>query len=469
MQRLALVVVSLVGIVGCYQANPESCELPGRAGIAPCPPDAAPPDPSCKNDDGCVLTPDSPVCKIAGGVGSCVQCTFDKHDKCRDTSPLCGTDNRCTGCKKHADCDSNVCEPDGSCAMESEVAYVDGDTGTDQMICSKTMPCTQIEKAAMTMRPIVKVVGTVKQSARLDKSVTILADPNAAIALPLGDNGVPLEIRGNPNVTIKIYDLQITNSGNTNPAQGSLTLSEMANLELNRVSFLNNLGNAVAVTGGHLTCDQCSVLNNGMRGFDVTGGRITVTRSTIIDNNSSGFSVQNKGDFEIVGNIIFHNGDMNSVAAGGINIIADAQGPGDPPNRIEFNTLSENVAASASAQAIQCGVVTPMVARNNIVWGNGLDLATALQVTGNANCTFAFSDIGPIGTVPAGSNMTDYPQFQDPPPPGKLLHLMSTSPVRGKADPSSDLNGLAKLDIDGDPRVSRGAGMGADMGADQTP
>lgn len=149
------------------------------------------------------MTPDSPVCKITDGLGSCVQCTLDKHDRCKNPLPICGTDNKCIGCKVHGDCGSNVCNPDGSCAMESDVAYVDGDMGTDQMTCSKMMPCTQIDKAVMTKRPIVKIAGTVKQSARLDKSVTILAEPGAALALPVGDNGVPLEIHGNSNVTIR--------------------------------------------------------------------------------------------------------------------------------------------------------------------------------------------------------------------------------------------------------------------------
>lgn len=468
MQRLALVVVSLVVIVGCHQDNPESCELPGNAGIAPCPPDAAPPDPSCKNDDGCAVTPDLPVCKITDGVGSCVQCATDKHDKCRDTSPICGTDNKCTGCKVHAECGSNVCKPDGSCAMESEVAYVDGDTGTDQPACSRILPCTQIEKAVMTMRTIVKVAGTVKQSARLNKSVTLLAEPGAAIVLPSSDNGVPLEIRGNSNVTIKIYDLQISNSTNTNSSEGSVTLSEMANLELNHVTLRDNMGNAAFVTGGHLTCNECTVSNNGLRGFHVSGGRITITRSTISDNTAGGIRAQDDSSFEIVGNILSHNGDTGRVSAGGIHVVVNPPGAGLPPNRIEFNTLSTNLSGDP-AQAIQCSVVTALVTRNNIVWGNGSDPATALQVAANDMCSYAFSDIGPIGIGTTNSNMSEYPQFQDPPPVGKLLHLMPTSTVRGKADPSSDLNGLAKLDFDGEPRVSRGAGMGADMGADQTP
>lgn len=205
----------------------------------------------------------------------------------------------------------------------------------------------------------------------------------------------------------------------------------MANLELHHVTLRDNMGNAAFVTGGHLTCDECTVANNGLRGFHVTGGRITVTRSTINDNKNGGIRVQDDSSFEIVGNILSHNGDTTKVCAGGIHVVVNAPGAGVPPDRLEFNTLSTNLAGDP-AQAIQCSVVTTLVARNNVVWGNGADPATATQLGFNGNCSFAFSDIGPMGIGTTDSNMSVDPQFQDPPVAGKLLRLMGTSPYAAR-------------------------------------
>jgi hypothetical protein len=193
MQRLALVAVPLIvavltiALVGCREFNPQSCENSANAETPPCgmPPDGPPPiDSSCKDDSGCSATPDQPVCSLAGDKGVCVQCTPDKRAKCTTTMPIC-TNNKCAPCTRHSDCvESNVCKPDGSCALEAEVAYVDGG-GTDQMMCSKMTPCTKIERAVMTGRPIVKVSGTVTERTTLDnKNALILAErsPSRSVA-----------------------------------------------------------------------------------------------------------------------------------------------------------------------------------------------------------------------------------------------------------------------------------------------
>src|SRR5690349_18070616 len=152
MQRLALVVVSLIVLGGCHQDNPASCELPSNAGNGVCPGidapiDTPPPPPECMMNSQCT-DPGKAVCDTALNGGTCVQCTAMTATACTDKTPACINDV-CAPCARHADCVvSNVCMPDGTCANASDVAYLDGG-GNDQMMCTKAMPCTKIDKAAM--------------------------------------------------------------------------------------------------------------------------------------------------------------------------------------------------------------------------------------------------------------------------------------------------------------------------------
>src|SRR5690348_10139002 len=109
MQRLALVVVSMVVVGGCHQDNPESCELPSNAGNGVCPGidaaiDAPPPPPECMMNTECkAKNPNKGVCDTALSGGTCVQCTATSAMACSDMTPIC-TNNVCVPCLHHADC-----------------------------------------------------------------------------------------------------------------------------------------------------------------------------------------------------------------------------------------------------------------------------------------------------------------------------------------------------------------------------
>ena len=458
MQRVALVVVPLVLLVGCRERNDQFCDNDANQSLEVCGgmiPDGPPIDVSCKADDGCTANPDQPVCKITGNTGVCVECTPEKRMKCPTMKPIC-TNDRCAPCTRHSDCtESNVCKPDGSCALETEVAYVDG-AGADQMICSKMEPCTKIEKAAMTGR-IVKVSGTVSDPTVLNnRNPLILADPGAKLSPSM--DAVALEIRGNSQV--EIYDLEISHTGGA--SREGITIADTADLRLTRVSLVNNNADGARVTGGKLTCTRCTITQNAVAGINAAGSSnqpvvITISQSTIANNVGGGIQIGLFTSFQIVGNVIFHNG-ASATFSGGINA---PQVTASSTNRIDFNSISRN--ESASAPGISCTVTAQFTGRYNIIWDNGTPPIYSDQVNSGVNsCDHTFSNIGPLPATFGTNNKNTDPGFMDE--NNGNLHLRQSDPQLTVTPSSNELTGLAARDIDDQPRAAT-----TDMGADHVP
>jgi hypothetical protein len=349
--------------------------------------------------------------------------------------------------------ESTVCMPDGTCALSSDVAYVDGSIGIDNSPCTKDLPCTRIDKAA-TAKQIVKIAGTVTNRCSLTTgSVKILAEPGAK--LEPSDNGIAFEIKGDSK--IEVYDLQISNA-KQNGSSG-VVLADTADLSLTRVTVRDNPGNGISTTStGQLTCTRCLLASNGLRGIDASMGTIVITQSTIAENTSGGIQVRGPGAFHIVNNFVFHNGQSaGKAAASGISIQVDAQQAGAAANELDFNSISHNTAQEVE-QGVQCNSGTPLIASNNIIWGNG-STTKLVQVNNGSGCNYRFSDIGQIPVVDV-SDINVNPAFQDE--GAGNLHLTKDSMVRGKADPGLVPSGMAAQDIDGEARSAP-----ADMGADQ--
>src|SRR3954469_24351168 len=210
MSRLAFLMVLSAAFAGCDSLksdNPESCDIASNVGHPGCP--DAPPGIGGPCHDNTTCTLDGfPICDTAKGGGTCVACTAADSHQCTGTTPICSSEEQCARCTKHNDCaESNVCLSDGSCALSTMVAYVDGDHGVDNAICDKAHPCTRIEKAA-AVASIVKVTGTVTGRCTLgSETVRIFADPFAKLVSMESGDAATLEVRGNANV--EIHDLQI--------------------------------------------------------------------------------------------------------------------------------------------------------------------------------------------------------------------------------------------------------------------
>jgi hypothetical protein len=381
----------------------------------------------CTSDEQCAPK----VCDLTGSK-ACVQCTAEKPGACTATTPVCGTNDACRACAAHAECSSNVCVNDGSCAAETDVAYVaPGGSGT----CGKADPCGTLDAALQTGRPYVKfATGLVKdnKTTTIDgKTVTILADPGAK--LDRDGDGAILIVQSSSSTTttnVRIFDLEITGATGVPGGDG--------------VRLVANGGTpALALT--HVTVDG----NQGV-GVVATGGVLNVSRSTFAQNNGGGVSESN-GTFVVVGNIFFGNGGIGS-SVGGIAISTTPSST----NRLEFNSFNQNTTQATIGPAIHC-VVGSFAARNNIMSDNGT-LSQPDQFGGS--CTHTYSIARPGMMLPGVTNSASDPLFADPSKGD--LHITSSSPARRGADPNSDLGGIAARDVDGTSRASP-----ADIGAYQ--
>lgn len=375
--------------------------------------------PLCTSDQQCAPN----VCDLVG-THTCVQCTTANPAACVSTSPVCGADNTCRACTAHSECSSNACLPDGSCAATDAVAYVAaGKSGT----CDIADPCGTLAAAIQTGRPYVKfAAGTVKdtKATTIDsKTVTILADAGAA--LDRDGDGPILVIQSSSATTptaVEIFDLEITGATGTPTSANAIQLTPTVG--------------SPSLNLTHVTIDN----NQGM-GVQASGGMLTVSRSVFALNNGGAIQETN-GVFVIVGNKFYGNGSINSTT-GGITILTAA----NPTNRLDFNTFALNTTQAGTGPGIDCRAGA-FVARNNILSNNLTSLPQPDQFSGT--CMHAFSILNP-GTVPSGNSGSD-PLFVDAAKGD--LHLQTTSPARGTADPNSDLTGIAAHDIDGTARTA---------------
>jgi len=401
-------------------------------------------DTTCKSNADC-LAP-TPVCDLAGS-RACVQCVApDETAACTGTTPACAADHTCQACRVHPDCPlSLACMPDGSCAAADQVAYVDPMTGSGT-VCSKGSPCKQVTDALKTARPIVKLTGMIDEPVQItDQTVTLLADPGTQLTRTT--TGVILTINGTSVVTI--VDLAIANGAGATGIGVSLPAGNSASLSLLRASLANNTGGGISVTGGTVTISQSSISDNLANGLTSSGGRITISRSFITGNIRGGLSIS-ESEFDITNCIIANNGGLQT-SIGGVLLSQTNTGT----RRFAFNTVTGNTAADGQVVGVACTVITTaMTLSSNIIYNPVL--GTRTQV-GGANCTWAFSDIGP-DTVTGNNIINADPLFTNP--LKNDFHLQPTSPAKDKAQPDATIS----ADIDGDARPQ---GSGFDIGADE--
>jgi Periplasmic copper-binding protein (NosD) len=402
---------------------------------------------ACTSNEQC-LAPTG-VCDLDGSQ-SCVQCTPSQASACVGAAPVCGSDHACRACSAHSDCASAACLPDGACGSDVNVAYVDpAGTGT---ACSKAAPCKSVDDALKTTRPYVKFSGVTDEAVTVaGKTVTFLADPGAKLTRGAGGAIITVSDTG---TSLNIYDLTISDAPNNANGYGVLvpTGAGAPSVSLTRVTLQNNPGGGISASGGALTVTQSTISGNTGGGISASGGALTVTQSTISGNTGGGISVAN-ASFDITNTFFFGNGGVGATV-GGIAISTTQ----NAANRLEFNSFNRNAAQDTIGAGIQC-VAGTFTARNNVVYLNGT-VSNLLQIAGS--CSHAYSDIGPTGTVTGTNNINVDPMFLNPATGD--LHLSPTSPVRGMADPTTDLTGPAAKDIDGQPRVQP-----SDLGADEIP
>jgi hypothetical protein len=390
--------------------------------------------PNCEHivDDRCVEEPDGGGAPCASTMDCmspsvcdtvsqhCVQCVAEQPGTCGGATPSCGSDHVCHGCIAHADCTSQTCLPDGTCAAEADVAYVDA-RASDTPVCTRAMPCLRIAAALLTGRHYIKLHGTIDEGVTVETgyAVTFLADPGAVLTRSTS-GGPVLLVRGNATA-VAIYDLAIADAVNAATIGIVMPSSSSPSLSLTRTTISNNPGGGISASGGSLA----------------------VTRSIVERNRGGGVTVLQGARFDITNTIFFANGSPGSPT--GAVAIATAAAPG---NRLQFNTFYENISLDGVGAAIDCSA-GDLIAENNVLFTNGT-LSSPAQIGGS--CTHMYSLVQP-GPLPAGDgNLAADPRFAGA--DSGDFHLHSGSPAIRAADPDSLLTGATAHDFDGVTRTS---------------
>lgn len=447
----------------CTVANPHQRKDAGTTTDSTPTGDAKPV--GCKSSTECPAS--TPVCDMTGGI--CVQCTAAEPGICSGAMPYCGADNTCKACSMHSQCASNACLPDGTCSPVNNVAYVDP-TGTG-VSCTKDMPCSSLQLALETRRPVVKMTGTISDNVTISgQNVVMLADPGAKLTRSAA--GALIRVDGSSQVSI--YDLEVTGAQGGHGPDGCaiwMRSGDAATVSLQRVTLSSNdWCGATNETKGTLTIHQSTIRDNGAGLYAMSGGTLRVTESTIRnnrlevaigsagtlyvsrsiirDNHRGGILMGGPTAFTITNNFIVGNGGEQDPRSfiGAIHVGADQS----PNNKIEFNTIVGNTNTNndllnnaSLAGGIACSKNTgPYSANNNLIFGNR-NTSLPDQTT---NCNAGNSYVGPGD--PGFVSPTDY-------------HLSSRTPKDIVDKVSCPGN---SVDIDGDPRP---IGSGCDLGADE--
>ncbi|HEY4175399.1 MAG TPA: choice-of-anchor Q domain-containing protein [Kofleriaceae bacterium] len=380
---------------------------------------------ACEVNQDCT-SPGLNVCTMAG---ACVQCTDTDHDACIGTTPVCDTtSNGCRACVADAECASGVCSDDGSCADESMIAYVaPAGTGTT---CTKAMPCADLDVAEQTLKPHIRVDGTVTELATAEfmtgtrtisgAGATVQVMGSAA-ALKIGNAGTNLTIRG-------------------------LTFTSIAGPALQQPMIM------VTASGPRLELDRVTIAHGQYTAIDSQRNAIIVIHRSVFAFNDGGPALNLvAGQYDVTNSLIVANGAADSAQGGVVlNPLSDGQ-----LHTFSFNTVADNNSARSGGRStgIAC---TGATISNTIATGNMLtncDGDYILWNLGDSTSPHTPHGTGVLQSEPQFASSADLasPMF---------YRLDIGSPAIDAADPAATLPN----DIDGDARPVNGR---SDIGADE--
>lgn len=302
------------------------------------------------NDDvGCKLrSTTTPRCDSSSG--QCVECRkATQADDCTVAAkPTCGSDGRCRACLTHDDCDSLVCNADGTCAPEASVAYVDNAngscTGTHSGV--KRDPYCQLQAAIDNgTKGIVRILGSSASYTRVS-----IGSGSFTVIGP-GPKGVTPSAKitndtNGPAVTVMGSSTQVTLDGVEIVASA---------LNQNGIACLNGS------VGPTLTVRKSVVSNISGVGISSTNCKVTIERNQISVNRDGGL-VMTGSQYAVSNNFIFGNGTAGPGVSIGSGCSELSGGPGFRGNTVAKNTTL------AGAAGVQCSGAADL--RDSIIWSN---------------------------------------------------------------------------------------------------
>lgn len=423
MRALVLATALVTVLAGCLRKSEKYCGLhPEECGI-----DASIGG-TCTTRDQCAAP--TPACDTASMM--CVQCTANT-DCMSATAPVCSPSHTCGGCRFHSDCPSDACLPDGSCAPEGDVAYVEAPTGTGGGSCDKLNACGKVMQGVASLKKVIKLTGTSDEGVVIQDraaGLTIVGDSTARV---LRSGGIVFDVSGTTRLVIA--GVTIGSTLPTNSTGITLAPNSSGSVELHRVVVQNHIGGGIRVADGELRVFESSILDN-------FGGGVSVgltAKKYILRNNF------------IIANGKATGGAIPASPYGGVLLEADAGGT------FELNTVALNLSSGVRRAGVHCEGPSNL-APNNIVVGNydaanGMTDGTQVNNTGTA-CQFQ-------NTVRLGDGSSlGFAGYMATPPD---LHLTAASPPTVR-DAAGDCAARAPIDVDGEARPF---GSACDLGADE--
>jgi len=300
--------------------------------------------------------------------GACVECLLDAD--CPPAKPVCSMARVCGNCRRHSDCASGICNADGSCVAQSDVAYVNADSAA----CMDTAHTSTPASPYCNLPPAVSVSG---------KSRFVIAGAtNTYGGISLNSNGgianwvfvgpgrlAPAVARVN-GVNKPAIELQYGGTGTLDVRIDGLVLSG-----------IGTNGTSVTCTGGAPnTNTKLLVQRSDLRLSDLQGLKASncdvVLDGVAIHTNLKGGIELSQCDFTIVNALVYGNGGASS-DTGGITTSV-----GGVRKVIANVTIVNNVNSTGSLYPSGLACTSGTLVFNALLFGNtgGTEI-----VTGNCN------------------------------------------------------------------------------------
>lgn len=364
--------------------------------------------------------------------GECVECRTDVAADCGINAPICDA-GTCRACKLHKECATGICTPQGTCAAESEIAFVAAD-GSASSACTKDTPCS-LERAFALQPTKVYVrtaAGIYNTASGVVMSGNRLLVGVGTVSIRRATPGPIVTIGPSSDLTIENVTIESATSSDPNYGTGIVCPGDPIGT---RVVRLKNVDVRSCMSVG-ITADRCSIIglhatirNNMAGGIYTIDSDLALDASSIADNAGTALAFDS-GTLSLTNSFVVRNG-------GGIEFNSASTA-----NRIEFNTIADNGAATAGLSCnpgnSQLSAPNNLFARNTPnTFGSKCTLPGSLTVD---------NDISAIRFVSPNAMPYDY-------------HLSAGSLAIDAATIST-----IDHDYDGDARPT---GVGRDVGADE--
>lgn len=254
----------------------------------------------CKGEAAGICDPVSYTCRACRPI--------EDDARCRERSaatPRCGAAGACVACARSADCESQVCQEDGTCADPKGIVYVDNrggacDTGRAHAGSAADPHCdvqAGVDAARAGGKPVVRIAPSTAPYG----AVTIGATPPGGLTLLGADAGdgaaPPVLLRADPpaltvtggagRVAVTAVGLDLSSKGADGVRCDQQAGASPPELTIRRSALFQAQGAGLAAVKCKLVLDAVRVHENGQGGLRLSGSTYALS-NLMVHGNSRG-------------------------------------------------------------------------------------------------------------------------------------------------------------------------------------